>query len=86
MARYWYSYVVPNGDPRLSSNYQLITNNGGRPGCEEGSQMCAIFSRGGGPFPDSPLSANLMGYIATALSTLSPQPAEDGRFYVYLKS
>lgn len=86
MARYWYSYVVPNADPRLSSNYQLITNNGGKPGCTEGGQLCAIYSVEGGPFPFSPLSSNLLGYIATALSTLQPQPDEGSKFFVYLKS
>lgn len=82
--RYWYSFVVPSGDPRLASNYQLITANNGKPGCFEGIAMCAIYAPAGGPFPFSPISANLLGYIATALSTLQPQP-EDGKFYVYLK-
>lgn len=86
MARYWYSYVVPNADPRLASSYQKITNNGGRPGCYQGPILCAIYAPSGGPFPFSPLSANLLGYIATALSTLQPQPQEDGKLFVYLKS
>ena len=86
MSRYWYSLVVGSGDPRLSSNYQLITNNNGKPGCIFGSQICAIYAPAGGPFPFSPLSPNMMGYIATALSTLTPQPPGEVGRYVYLKS
>lgn len=87
MSRFWYSYVVPAGDPRLSSSYQRITFNGGKPTCENGTAMCAIYAPEGGPFPYSPLSANLQGYIATALATLTPQPnlPDDGKFFVYLK-
>lgn len=84
MSRSWYSYVIPNADPRLSSSYQLITNNDGKPGCNLGTQLCAIYAPGGGPFPESPLSSNLFGYIATALSTLRPQPS-NGKLFVYLK-
>ena len=85
MARHWYAYIVPNSDPRLSSNYQLIKNGG--PTCISGNQLCAIYSPEGGLFPFSPLSQNLQDYIAAALATGIAQPdfPEGSKFFVYLK-
>lgn len=86
MARYWYSYVTPTGDPRLASSYQLITFNGGKPGCSDGgTTVCAIYSPAGGAFPFSPLSQNLLGYIATALATLAPEP-QGSKLFIYMKN
>ena len=84
MSRYWYAAVIPGGDPRLASSYQRITFNAGKPTCVEGTRVCAIYSRAGGPAPFSPLSGNLIGYVATALATLRPQP-QGSKYFVYLK-
>lgn len=88
MARYWYSHVVPSADPRLASSYQLLTINNGIPRCLSGATMCAINAPAGGPFPFSPLSSNLLTYIAAALANGVPQPELPlgSKFYVYLKS
>ena len=85
MARYWYSYVVRSADPRLSSSYQLLKIN---PTCTTGPNLCAINSIEGGPFPFSPLSANLLDYIAAAIATGIPQPQMPfgSTYYVYMKS
>jgi hypothetical protein len=82
MSRYWYSFVVNNSDPRLAQGYQLIDK--GKPECFNGTRICAIYSTAGGPFPFSPLSANLISYISTALATSRPQPLQ-GKYHVYLK-
>jgi len=86
MARYWYSYILPAGDPRLSSSYQLIRPGTG-PNCTFGTFLCAVYSKGGGPFPLSPLSVNLQQYIASALANGIPQPSTPlgSKFFVYLK-
>ena len=88
MARSWYSYVVPNGDPRLSSSYQRLVINSGTPKCFSGTRICAINAPFTGPFPFSPLSPNLLSYIAAALANGIPQPElpAGSRYYVYLKS
>jgi len=87
MARFWYAYVLPSGDPRLSSSYQLIRQNSGTPRCTLGTALCAIYSPAGGPFPLSPLSANLQEYIAAALVNGIPQPETPlgAKYFVYLK-
>jgi len=86
MARRWYSYIVPDSDPRLSSNYQLIKH--GFPTCISGTRLCAIYSPEGGPFPFSPISQNLQDYIAAALATGFAQPdfPDGSKFFVYLKN
>jgi hypothetical protein len=85
MARYWYSLVVADGDPRLSSSYQLLQI---KPTCVSGSQLCAIYSPEGSVFPRSPISLNLQTYIATALANGIPQPQNPpgSKIFVYLKS
>jgi len=87
MARYWYAYIIPGTDPRLSSSYQLLKINSGTPRCVSGTQLCAINAPEGGPFPFSPLSQNLQDYIAAALANGIAQPEfpEGSRLYVYLK-
>jgi len=87
MARYWYAYIVPDADPRLSSSYQLLKINNGTPRCISGKELCAINAPEGGPFPLSPISQNLQDYIAAALANGVPQPeSPDGsKIYVYLK-
>ena len=85
MARYWYSYIVPTADPRLSSSYQLLKPEAA-PRCTNGRILCAINSPAGGLFPFSPLSVNLQSYIAAALANGVAQPEVATKFYVYVKS
>lgn len=86
MARYWYSYIIPTADPRLSSSYQLLIQDGVTPRCNAGTELCAINSPAGGLYPFSPLSLNLQTYIAAALVNGVAQPEGGDRFYVYLKN
>jgi len=87
MARYWYAYIIPDADPRLASSYQLLKINNGTPRCINGSALCAINVPEGGPFPLTPLSQNILDYIAAALTNGVPQPEfpEGSKFFVYLK-
>lgn len=84
MARFWYSYVLPSADPRLSSSYQRINDT---PRCTIGTRLCAIYSPSGGLAPFSPISLNLQTYIAAALVNGVPQPENPlgAKYYVYLK-
>lgn len=88
MARYWYSYIKPTSDPRLSSSYQLLRTGVRTPRCTIGNVLCAINAPAGGPFPFSPISANLQAYIAAALANGVPQPELPfgSKIFVYLKS
>jgi hypothetical protein len=83
MPRVWYSYDG-TGDPTLASNYLPVTVT---PGCENGTQVCAIYAFNGGTNPTAPLSANLRRYIANALATnlSQPQIPVNAKKYVYMK-
>lgn len=87
MARFWYAYIIPTADPRLSSSYQRLNTNNASPRCSTGTVLCAVNATGGGSYPISPLSANLQSYIAAALVNNAPQPESPigSKFYVYLK-
>ena len=88
MERFWYSYVIPDGDPRLSSSYHLLKINNGTLRCSTGTRLCAINAPEGGLAPFSPLSQNLQDYVAAALANGVPQPELPigARLFVYLKN
>jgi len=69
MPRCWYAYNGV-GDPLLISSYSLV---GIKPGCINGSRVCAIYTPNCGPTP-ALLSANIRNYIADLLITLVAQP------------
>ena len=82
MANNWYAYNGV-GDPKLASSYSKIT---GLPGCIDGSTVCAIYSPGG-LNPTSPLSSNLLSYIASGQAQGVPQPQTTGaKLFVYMRS
>ena len=83
MARCWYAYNGI-GDPLLIASYTLITI--GKPVCISGSFVCAIYAPACGPNP-SVLSTRIKSYIGFLLSTLVPQPGDEGvKKYVYGKN
>ncbi len=85
MANCWYIFGGAGFDPLLASSYRRIS---GRPGCLDGSQICAIYSPSCGTLPDSPLSSNLQTYITNGLSTHLAQPQTPAftKLFVYLKN
>ncbi|MBB5637832.1 hypothetical protein HDE68_003757 [Pedobacter cryoconitis] len=84
MARVWYSYIG-SGSPFLAANYFRAAV---KPGCINGSNICAIYAYNGDINPQAPFSTNLNNYISNALLTNLPQPQDSGnaKRYVYLKS
>jgi len=86
MANTWYAYIGGTaGDPTLARNYSRIS---GKPGCDTGAFICAIYAPDGGINPTSPLSGNILTYIANGLSNLVPEPQLPlgTKFFVYLKA
>lgn len=83
MARCWYAYNG-FGDPFLASSYFLMST---KPGCINGCTVCAIYTPACDINPSSPLSQNMLTYIANLLATCIAQPQDSNRFkkYVYGK-
>ena len=72
MARSWYNFVGgPTGDPRLSSDYSIITI---KPSCLSGANLCVIYAPSGDISPITPLSINLLNYISNARVSGVPEP------------
>ena len=84
MAKTWYAYIG-TGSPFLAANYFRAT---AKPGCINGSVVCAIYAYNGDVSPQTPFVPSLNTYIANALLTGLAQPQDTGnaRKYVYLKS
>jgi len=84
MSRSWYSFTG-NGSPFLASNYFKANV---RPGCINGTAICAIYANGSDVNPVAPLTKNLNTYISNALVSGIAQPLDSGnaKKYVYLKS
>lgn len=86
MANSWYAYIGGTaGDPTQAKNYSKIV---GKPGCVSGAFVCAIYAPSGGINPTSPLSGNLLTYIANGLSNLvaEPQVPAGTKAFVYMKA
>lgn len=83
MRRCWYAYDGI-GDPFLASSYIIITV---KPGCINGCTVCAIYVPACDVNPSSPLSQNMMVYIANLLATCIAQPSlpPGAKKYVYGK-
>lgn len=93
MPRAWYVFngsTAPDAQ-YVSGSYRLL-NNGNKPACVNGLQVCAIYSYYPGPlrpiFPIVPISKNLLQYIADGIGTQVAQPQfpTNAKRYVYLKS
>lgn len=86
MARSWYGYIGgPTGDPRLASDYTIIT---GKPACITGPNVCAIYAPGLDLSPNAPLSTNMLLYISNARVSGVPEPQSPTgtKRYVYLRA
>lgn len=68
----------------MAKSYHVIT---GKPGCVSGASVCAIYAGDCGPSPVSPLSSNILTYIADALGELVAQPQlpVGSKYFVYMK-
>jgi len=84
MANYWYAYNGV-GDPTLASSYSKIEF--GNPSCTAGAELCAIYVTGG-DIPFSPLTSNILTYIANGKTMWVPQPQlpTGTKFFVYMRS
>ncbi|MBB5620648.1 hypothetical protein HDE69_001697 [Pedobacter cryoconitis] len=83
MARAWYAYNGV-GDPLVLGSYLLATV---KPGCINGSRICAIYELNGGTTPQI-LSQNIRSYIANTQVLLVAQPDSNPgiKKYVYGKA
>ena len=71
MARSWYAYKGLNSPIELSNSYYKVD---GRPGCSDGSQLCAIYAENGGQHPKV-ISDNIKRYWSNAMVQFVAQPA-----------
>jgi len=84
MPRTWYAYLGgPLGDARLPANYGLTDR---KPACNGGRTICAIYAFNGDISPTTPLSVNLLLYIANSRvsGVAEPQFPPGAKKYVYL--
>jgi len=83
MANNWYAYNGV-GDPTVASSYRKIN---GLPGCAGGAEVCAIYTTGGN-FPTSPLTGNILSYIASGQAQLvaQPQSPAGSKLFVYMRA
>jgi hypothetical protein len=92
MPRAWYIF---NGSSDIDAQYAAgnyrSMNNGNKPACVNGLQICAIYcsyTGAKGIHPTIPLSRNITQYITDAFGTQVSQPQfpSNTKRYVYLKS
>lgn len=86
MAKYWYIYNNVE-DPFDASSYEVLYPPN-KPTCTTGGTICAIYATASNSVnsPQSPLSANLLQYIAFGLTGSGvPQPDYGAKPFVYLK-
>lgn len=93
MPRAWYVFNgTTSPDAQYAAGSYRLLNNGNKPACVNGVQICAIYVFYPGSIkpntPPAPLSINIRQYVTDALGTQVAQPQfpTNAKRYVYLRN
>lgn len=92
MPRAWYVFNgSTTGDATYAAGNYRVLNNGNKPACVNGFQVCAIYVYYPGtvkPLNPFPLSENIKQYITDGIGTqvAQPQRPNNSKRYVYLRN